>query len=315
MAVALICISHTPLLFEEDLANADICRVVKQSFDRAASFVEAFDPELIVQFSPDHFHGFHYDNMPSFCVGADARSVGDWKTKAGPLPVDENLAIEVVLAARDADIDVAVSYDMEVDHGFVQVWEEMFGRFDKYPMVPIFINSIAYPLPKYRRARLLGEAVGRFIKQSGKRVLFAASGGLSHDPAVPKIQGATPEVRERLIGRTKIAPEQQKKREAAVRDVARQAIEMKGPALPLNPQWDHDIMKFLRNGEWGMIDSLTPESVAKVAGFGGNEVLCWVAAFAAMQACTPFEVVQEDYIEVPGWIAGLAHMSAKEVAS
>src|SRR5450631_317234 len=197
MPFALACASHTPMLLDEDYATAEICVSVRKSFDRLAAFVDDFEPEQIIQFSPDHFHGFHYDNMPSFCVGVAAKSYGDWNTTRGPLMVDENYALAVLNAARAADIDVSVSYDMTVDHGFVQIWEAMFGRFDRIPIVPVFINCIAWPLPSYRRARLLGEAVGRFAAASGKNVLFAASGGLSHDPLVPQIKGASPEMRQR----------------------------------------------------------------------------------------------------------------------
>ncbi len=312
MSVALACASHTPLLFEEELASSEICQAVKRSFNDLAAFISNFDPQVVIEFAPDHYHGFHYDNMPSFCIGTTAYSVGDWKTSVGSFASDENFALEILDAVRDADIDAAVSFEMAVDHGFSQIWEEMFGRLDKYPVIPIFINAIAHPLPKYRRARLLGEAVGRFVKNSGKRVLFAASGGLSHDPIVPAMRGASPELRERLIGRVKQDPEHQARREAQVRVAAKLAMELKGPSLPLNAKWDKEFLNLLRYQDWEKIDQFTSESVAKVAGFGGNEVLCWVAATAAMSVCAPFEIVQEDYIEVPGWIAGLAHFAARE---
>ena len=80
MSFALVCASHTPLLLDEDYATAEICGSVRNSFSRLAEFVNDFKPDQIIQFSPDHFHGFHYDNMPSFCVGAAAKSYGDWKT-------------------------------------------------------------------------------------------------------------------------------------------------------------------------------------------------------------------------------------------
>lgn len=73
---------------------------------------------------------------------------------------------------------------MRLYHGFVQIWESLFGTATGLPIIPIFINCAAPPPPSFRRARQLGEAVGRFALQSGKRVLLAASGGLSHDPPI-----------------------------------------------------------------------------------------------------------------------------------
>jgi 2,3-dihydroxyphenylpropionate 1,2-dioxygenase len=315
MNFALTCASHTPLLLKEEYSSASVCSKVRVSFERMASFIEDFAPDVIIQFSPDHFHGFHYDNMPSFCLGTAARSYGDWGTAVGSLRVDEELALGILNAVRRADIDLAVSYDMVVDHGFVQIWETMFNTIDFCPIVPIFINCIADPLPFYRRVRLLGDAVGRFSKGAGRRTLFAASGGLSHDPVVPKMRGASPAVRDRLIGRTAVGPVQQAEREQQVRAAALDAMHRRGPARPLNPQWDLNFLRLLETGAWTEIDAFTPESVHAVAGSGGNEILCWVAAAAAMASASAYEVVQSDYVAVDGWIAGMAHFSARQPGS
>ena len=299
------------MLLDEQYSSPDICRDVRASFDRMAMFVKTFEPDVVIQFSPDHFHGFHYDNMPSFCVGTAATSLGDWNTSSGALMVDEQFSLSVLHAIREADIDAAVSYRMTVDHGFVQIWEAMFGTVTFCTVVPVFINCIADPIPFYRRARLLGEAVGRFAKGLNKRVLFAASGGLSHDPVVPKIRGAAPDLRARLIGSGNSSPTDQLSREAQVRAAARQAMLRRGPSRPLNPQWDRGFMGLLAAGDWAAIDKLTPQSVELIAGSAGNEVLCWVAATASMAACAPYEVVQSDYVPVDGWIAGMAHFAAR----
>jgi len=309
---ALVCASHTPLLFDEELADSEVCKRVRGSFDSMRQFVCSFEPEQIIQFSPDHFHGFHYDNMPSFCVGAAATSYGDFGTQTGDLNVDEDFAVALLEAVRSEDIDASISYAMTVDHGFVQLWETMLGGFAKLPIVPVFVNAIGYPLPTYRRARLLGEAAGRFAAASGKRVLFAASGGLSHDPVVPLIRGAGPELRDRLTGRTKLTREQQAKREHLVRGAAEQAMRGGGPCRPLNPDWDREALRLLRERDWATIDAFTAEQVSATAGAGANELLAWVAAVSAMAtAARTLQVIQEDYIAIPGWIAGLAHLSAK----
>ena len=304
------CASHTPLLFDESLADARVCETVRNSFMRLAAFIQEFDPDRVIQFSPDHFHGFHYDNMPSFCVGACATAYGDWDTSAGPLRVDEAFALEVLQAARAADVDAALSYDMTVDHGFTQIWEAMFGGVPSFPVVPIFVNCVAGPLPAYRRARSLGAAVGKFVADRGARILFVASGGLSHDPNIPRLRGASPEVRERLLGRAKSDPEEQARREAQVRRGAALARDGQGSGRPLNPEWDLGFIKLLRSRDWPALEAFTPEAVEQAAGSGGNEVLCWVAAAAALEATGGYDLVQADYVPVPGWIAGMAHLSA-----
>ena len=97
------------------------------------------------------------------------------------------------------------------------------------PILPIFVNAAAPPIPTYRRARQLGESVGRFAMRSGKRVLFAASGGLSHDPPVPSIKGAPLEIRERLINGRNPTAEAKEAREKRVFEAAVLAEAGEGP--------------------------------------------------------------------------------------
>ena len=155
MSVAIVCASHTPLMYRGPASNETEQRV-RTAFERLGTFVKEFAPDYIIQFAPDHFNGFFYDLMPSFCVGAGAVSLGDWGGGTGPLDVPEKTALELVDHVRSEDFDVAVSYRMPVDHGFVQMWEAVLGDFKSVPILPIFVNAAAPPVPTYRRARQLG---------------------------------------------------------------------------------------------------------------------------------------------------------------
>src|SRR5664279_5599150 len=121
--------SHSPLMGFTEPAPETRKRV-DEALDGARAFIAQFDPELIVEFAPDHYNGFFYDMMPSFCVGAAAESVGDYDTSAGRLPVDHEAAMRLVRAALDAEVDVTVSERMYVDHGFAQPLEILFGGLD-----------------------------------------------------------------------------------------------------------------------------------------------------------------------------------------
>jgi 2,3-dihydroxyphenylpropionate 1,2-dioxygenase len=129
---ALICASHTPLM-QDGVVPLAVRTRAERSFKELAEFVTDFEPELVIQFSPDHFNGFFYDLMPAFCIGTGARSLGDWDTIETTLPVPEEEARALADHVLAAGIDAAVSYRMNVDHGFVQIWEEMLGRADSYP--------------------------------------------------------------------------------------------------------------------------------------------------------------------------------------
>lgn len=86
MAVIALCASHTPLKDFHD-PGAEAAAEVARCFAEAKAWIHEFAPELVVMFGPDHFNGFFYRLMPSFCIGVAAESVGDWNTPPGELPV------------------------------------------------------------------------------------------------------------------------------------------------------------------------------------------------------------------------------------
>ena len=101
MPIHLECLSHTPLHGYVDPAPEVVAEVERvQAAARAR--VEAFDPECVILFGPDHYNGFFYDLMPPFCIGMAAHAIGDFKSMAGPLNVPEALAIGVGDAATVA---------------------------------------------------------------------------------------------------------------------------------------------------------------------------------------------------------------------
>lgn len=89
----------------------------------------------------------------------------------------------------------------------------------------------------------------------------------------------------------------------------------KGPSKPLNPAWDRRFLDTLAKAELDVTDGFTAASVVDVAGSAANEVLIWVAATAALAVAGKFSVVQQDYIAVPGWIAGMGHFCAMSTAA
>ena len=140
MPIRLECLSHTPLHGYYDPAPAIVAEVERMQA-AARARVEAFDPELVVVFAPDHYNGFFYDVMPPFCVGVAASAIGDFNSLAGPLDVPQDVALELAEAVMAQDLDVAVSYRMQVDHGCAQALEVLTGALDRYPVIPVFIAS------------------------------------------------------------------------------------------------------------------------------------------------------------------------------
>jgi 2,3-dihydroxyphenylpropionate 1,2-dioxygenase len=308
--LAVLSASHTPLM-KEGVAPQEVRDAVARGFEQLSDRVRGFAPDLIVQFAPDHFNGFFYDLMPSFCVGLNAVSVGDWGTAPGPLPVPSGAAQDLSGFLLEEGLDIAVSYQMDVDHGFVQIWEAMFGTFGNYPTIPIFINCAAPPLPTFKRARLLGEAVGRFAKVSGKRVLIAASGGLSHDPPIPSILTAPDDVRARLIDGRNPTPEARAAHVQRVLQAGARASAGTPDILPVDAEWDRAFIEQLQRAQLKDLDALSTAEVRGRAGRGGPEVLAWVAAYAALSSDGPYQADLIYYEAIQGWMAGMAMMFAE----
>jgi len=72
-----------------------------------------------------------------------------------------------------------------------------------------------------------------------------------------------------------------------------------GPCMPLNPEWDEEVMEILRSGQIWRADALDTHKVREVAGRGANEVLAWVAAFAAFSAGGQFIIEQNSTKRFP----------------
>jgi 2,3-dihydroxyphenylpropionate 1,2-dioxygenase len=309
MTLALAAASHSPLMKNGE-ASPETRAAVASAFASLGREIEAFEPELAIQFSPDHLNAFFYDLMPAFCVGAAADSIGDWGTRAGPVDVPEALSVGLAEHLLESGIDTALSYRMKIDHGFVQFWENSLGAIT-VPLIPVFINCAAPPLPTMRRARLLGEAVGYYAASLGRRVLIVASGGLSHDPPTPQMAGAPPELRERLIANRHPSEEARKLREQRILAAGHMAASGRGSILPVSIDWDHDFLDRLRNGDAEAFDDIAMPDIVALAGRGGPETLCWVAAMAALRTAGPVETKLHFYEAIQGWIAGMALLSAR----
>lgn len=306
--VAVCCLSHSPLLHRAD-PGAHVRGRVDAALAHARDFATQFDPDLVVIFGPDHYQGFRYDVMPPFCVGTAARSIGDYDTAAGDLPVPQQQADALIEHLFAADLDIAMSEAMIVDHGIAQPLEALFGGIGVKPVIPIFINAVAPPLGPARRARLLGAAVGTFIRQLDCKVLVVGSGGLSHDPLVPVLRESPPEVADVLISRRRTEQEQ-RRREEAVLAAGQSFAAGQLDLIPLNPEFDREFLDLLASGELERFDAFSTAELTARAGNSIHEIRTWVAAHAALAANGPYDSTYSFYQPVPEWIIAFAVTTA-----
>jgi 2,3-dihydroxyphenylpropionate 1,2-dioxygenase len=310
MTGAVVGLSHSPLIGKNDPAPEVLARV-ESALENARDFVRDFDPELVVLYAPDHYNGFFYKEMPPFCLATEAHAVGDFGSAAGPLSVDTDAAKRVAQGVLDRGVDLTVSARMSVDHGFVQPLEVLFGGITQAPVIPVFVNGVATPLGPVSRIRALGNAVGEAVADLDKRVLFLASGGLSHDPPVPTLDGAPPRVADALIEGHPPTPEQRSKGEERVLASGRAYADGSTTMIPINPTWDNLILDTMASGDLAAVDAWTVEWFGAEGGGSGHEVRTWIAAFASLAAAGPYEMTSRFYEAIPEWIAGFAVATAE----
>ena len=248
--------------------------------------------------------------MPPFCIATEAHSVGDFGSTSGTLSVDPEASKALARGVLDRGIDMTVSARMTVDHGCVQPLEMLFGGIDRVPVVPVYVNGVATPLGPMSRIRALGAAIGEAAAQFDKRVLFIGSGGLSHDPPVPVLEGAPPRVADALIEGTPPTPEQRSRGDQRIIEVARKYAAGDGSMRPINPEWDNTFLDVLENGALSDIDNWTVEWMTREAGGSSHEIRTWVAAFSALAATGEYRMESRFYEPIPEWIAGFAVAAA-----
>ena len=310
MPLKAICMSHSPFIGRVSAGDA-VERDVRNAIAQLADDVKAFAPELVIMLAPDHFNGFFYDIMPAFCVGVRAQAIGDYGTPSGALRTDEDKAIALVEAMSDRGFDLSVSYRMQVDHAFAQPLAALTGALDRYPVIPVFINAAAPPRPGMKRVRQFGAALGAFAMSTGQRVLLIGSGGLSHDPPVPSIRSAPPEVQETLIAGRNPTAEARKQREARTLQAGQDFAARKGNLRELNDGWDRTFLSALQNADMAAIDGYGDAAITEEAGRAGHEVRTWVATLAAQAAAGPYKMDVVYQRPIPEWIVGMAMAKAE----
>jgi hypothetical protein len=200
--VAAALTSHAPLITgKPDIGRPEQREHLYAGFRELGRRLADARPELIVMFVNDHLQNFPYSNLPAFCVGLadeyDAPSAGGGAFMRIPprkLRGDRATAMALLEAGLDAGFDFAYSYEIES-------WDELsvplhFLTPDaQVPIVPIYTNCAAPPLPRLRRCHDMGAFVGRFVRAhaGARRVALVASGGISHWVGTPETGRINPE--------------------------------------------------------------------------------------------------------------------------
>ena len=312
MLLGASCISHTPFM---DRARAD--REVEEQFfvtaERLAAEIAELNIDTVVVIHPDHYNGFFYNFMPAFCIGIQARSIGDYGTVEGELPVDSEMAQDLAASCLNDGVDIAFAYRMEVDHGFAQPFEMMFAGATLPKVIPVMINCVAAPRPTFARARKLGEAIGRWAVGRPERIYVLASGGLSHDPPMPSLNNSSEAKRLSLIEGGRPSYTVRLERQSNVYAAGKAHVSGRGEIKPINEEFDRSLLQAMAEGRLGTLDSYSTDALTALAGCGAHEVRTWIAALSALKAVGEYSAELYFYVPIQEWITGTALLKAANI--
>jgi protocatechuate 4,5-dioxygenase beta chain len=152
------------------------------------------DPDILVMVGSDHFHQIFLDNYPQFLIGKapryDATFYNEQREFGLPkfaLTGDEDMSRFMHQSLMDQDFDVAFSNELKLDHSIICPIITVRPQND-LPIVPIYTNIFAPPLPSPLRFYKLGRAIRRAIEDypSDMRVAAIGTGHLSLELGGPR---------------------------------------------------------------------------------------------------------------------------------
>lgn len=200
--VAAALTAHAPLITgRPDIARPEQRERLHAGFRELGRRLAQARPDLLVMFVNDHLQNFAYNNLPAFCVGlADgyqAPSPGGaalMRLIPRTLPGRPEWGLDLLQRGFEAGFDFAYSYEIES-------WDELsvplhfLTPAGDVPLVPVYTNCGAPPLPLPRRCHAMGGFVGDFIRArpGAERVALIATGGLSHWVGTPETGRINPE--------------------------------------------------------------------------------------------------------------------------
>ncbi len=189
--VAAVGVPHGPGM-PRDVARAPGQLRGEALFKQVREQLEAAAPDVIIEISSDHLVNFFYNNFPQFCVGLidEAEGPGESYVEMPRLTMrgHPELANALLRHCLRKNFDVATTQELRLDHG-VLVPLYFLTPSMEIPVVPLYINGLAPPLPTSRRAFALGRTVRRFIDGWDRdlRVAIVASGAISLEVGGPRV--------------------------------------------------------------------------------------------------------------------------------
>lgn len=161
--------------------------------ERLRQKLRAARPDVLVMVANDHLHQFFMNLMPAFTIAKMERFDGifynetrEFELPRCTIPGDPELAGQILEGMLAKGVDLAYSNELKVDHAVVVPLMFVRPEMD-LPIVPVFGNVIAPPLPPARRFYEVGRALRDVLEElpTKKRIAVVVTGNLSLEVGGP----------------------------------------------------------------------------------------------------------------------------------
>lgn len=201
--VAVVGVQHNPLLWRTlaDPRDDDLV-ALRDAFAATSQRLLAARPDVLVIFATDHLTQWFYDNMPTFLIGKAPTVPATFPNEEREFGIPErelhgdvDLASWLLHDCLGRGVDFASSDEYRADHSVLVPLHFLTPAYD-IPMVPIFTNCIAPPLPPAHRVFAVGQAVRASIGDCPlpRRVAVLASGHLATEVGGPRHFQGSPDL-------------------------------------------------------------------------------------------------------------------------
>ena len=195
---AVIASTHHPFYYRASTSTgADRPPFADEWVAKITSFRETLtraNPDVLVLVGSDHFHQIWLDNMPQFLVGKAPFYDANWYNEEREFGLprlffkgDENLSSHILRSGLDAGFDLAFSNELRIDHSVTCPMITLRPECD-LPIVPIYTNIFAPPLPQPKRYVQLGQMIREVVASwpANLRVAIIGTGHLSLELGGPR---------------------------------------------------------------------------------------------------------------------------------
>ena len=196
--VAVIASTHHPFYYRASTATGDdrppFADAWVEKIERFRETLTRARPDVLVMVGSDHFHQLWLDNMPQFLVGKAPAYDANWYNEEREfglprfhLAGEERLSEHILREGLDAGFDLAFSNELRIDHSITCPIITLRPQAD-LPIVPIYTNIFAPPLPQPKRFVELGRQIRAMVESwpSDQRVAIIGTGHLSLELGGPR---------------------------------------------------------------------------------------------------------------------------------